>query len=626
MKLGSVMKSTSVNILFQISSRLFTFILNAFILRYVSKEALGIMNVRLLLLYTSVQFISREPFRRSCASLNTRDGTTCESKGDADSKNKKKDGAKNKQDWGSTVNLIWLNAPLCIVVSFIFYFIWTLIVTPPDDQIFNGYNLAVILMLTSILVEMTGESLIIYSLSIDNYRVKLRSESASFILRCILIASGAIFFDVKNILIVFAFSHFLSSAIYVFIVWISYYGYRDENIKTLSDFLPKYFSKNFWIKTSPDGSSEDRKLEAPKLASNQYSLTFSFLSQTIIKQLLTEGEKFFMTFFDPLSFADQGMYEMVNNLASLASRFILAPIEESAFLIFSKIIDRHANQYDSEDGDTGQEKETERLKRRKTNLASDKDSAHDQKVSRIILSNLIKLMILFGSLILIFGVNFSKLLLLIYAGRSFIQDGAKIAIAPLLLKYQCVYVLVISINGIAECFSFASMTKNRLASFNKILIALSLFYLITSYLLCNLFRRYSLASLGFVIANIINMSVRVLYHLVYIRNYFKRPNAEEKLASQNSASVKIASQNSASDQSVIKSFLPSRSVLISCLIIFLMLYISDNALCCQTLSHTLLHLIIGAILFIIHLVIIYVNEKELINFLKEQFVDKNKTE
>ena len=141
-------------------------------------------------------------------------------------------------------------------------------------------------------------------------------------------------------------------------------------------FFQNIFRTHFWIKTSPDGSSKDRKLEAPKLASNQYSLTISFLSQTIIKQLLTEGEKFVMTLFDPLSFADQGMYDMVNNLASLASRFVLAPIEESAFLIFSKIIDRRANQYDSEDGDTGQEKETdERLKRRKTNSASLQDLA-----------------------------------------------------------------------------------------------------------------------------------------------------------------------------------------------------------------------------------------------------------
>lgn len=52
-------------VLSQVSGRLLTFVLNAILLRYVSRESLGIINVRLLLIYTSVQFISREPFRRS---------------------------------------------------------------------------------------------------------------------------------------------------------------------------------------------------------------------------------------------------------------------------------------------------------------------------------------------------------------------------------------------------------------------------------------------------------------------------------------------------------------------------------------------------------------------------------
>ncbi|RYE12115.1 MAG: hypothetical protein EOP45_23430, partial [Sphingobacteriaceae bacterium] len=44
------------------------------------------------------------------------------------------------------------------------------------------------------------------------------------------------------------------------------------------------------------------------------SLTKSFISQTIIKQLLTEGERFVMTIFNPISFADQGTYDMIHNL------------------------------------------------------------------------------------------------------------------------------------------------------------------------------------------------------------------------------------------------------------------------------------------------------------------------
>lgn len=57
-------------VLSQVSGRLLTFVLNAILLRYVTRESLGIINVRLLLIYTSVQFISREPFRRSVTMID----------------------------------------------------------------------------------------------------------------------------------------------------------------------------------------------------------------------------------------------------------------------------------------------------------------------------------------------------------------------------------------------------------------------------------------------------------------------------------------------------------------------------------------------------------------------------
>ena len=47
-----------------------------------------------------------------------------------------------------------------------------------------------------------------------------------------------------------------------------------------------------------------------------------------------------MTFFGVLTFADQGVYDVINNLGSLAARFIFLPIEDSAYLLFSQILER----------------------------------------------------------------------------------------------------------------------------------------------------------------------------------------------------------------------------------------------------------------------------------------------
>jgi oligosaccharide translocation protein RFT1 len=69
-------------------------------------------------------------------------------------------------------------------------------------------------------------------------------------------------------------------------------------------------------------------------------LTWSFFKQGIMKQVLTEGERYIMTLFSVLTFSEQGVYDIVNNLGSLAARFLFRPIEESAYFYFSQMVAR----------------------------------------------------------------------------------------------------------------------------------------------------------------------------------------------------------------------------------------------------------------------------------------------
>lgn len=64
-EVSSSLKFLPKLVLSQVSGRVLTFLLNGILLRYVSSDSLGIINVRLLLIYSSVQFMTREPFRRS---------------------------------------------------------------------------------------------------------------------------------------------------------------------------------------------------------------------------------------------------------------------------------------------------------------------------------------------------------------------------------------------------------------------------------------------------------------------------------------------------------------------------------------------------------------------------------
>lgn len=47
-----------------------------------------------------------------------------------------------------------------------------------------------------------------------------------------------------------------------------------------------------------------------------------------------------MTLFSVLTFSEQGVYDIVNNLGSLAARFLFRPVEESAYFYFSQMVAR----------------------------------------------------------------------------------------------------------------------------------------------------------------------------------------------------------------------------------------------------------------------------------------------
>lgn len=66
----------------------------------------------------------------------------------------------------------------------------------------------------------------------------------------------------------------------------------------------------------------------------------SFGKQTFIKQILTEGEKYVMSLTPDLTFSEQATYDIVNNLGSMAARFIFRPIEDSGYFYFTQTVAR----------------------------------------------------------------------------------------------------------------------------------------------------------------------------------------------------------------------------------------------------------------------------------------------
>ncbi|XP_006748028.1 protein RFT1 homolog [Leptonychotes weddellii] len=88
---------------------------------------------------------------------------------------------------------------------------------------------------------------------------------------------------------------------------------------------------------------------------------------------------------------------------------------------------------------------------------------------------------------------------------------------PVLLRSYCLYVLLLAVNGVTECFTFAAMSKEEVDRYNFTMLALSSSFLVLSYLLT----RWC-GSVGFILANCFNMGIRITQSLCFIHRYYER--------------------------------------------------------------------------------------------------------
>ncbi|XP_012316145.2 protein RFT1 homolog isoform X1 [Aotus nancymaae] len=450
--LGQAARLASSGLLLQVVFRLITFVLNAFILRFLSKEIVGVVNVRLTLLYSTTLFLAREAFRRACLSGST------------------------QRDWSQTLNLLWLTAPLGVFWSLFLGWVWLQLLEVPDPNVAPHYAAGVVLFGLSAVVELLGEPLWFLAQAHMFVKLKVIAESLSVIL--------------KSVLTVFLVLWLPHWGLYIFSLAQLFY----TTVLVLCYVI--YFTKLL-------GSSESTKLQTlpvsritdllPNITRNgafinwkEAKLTWSFFKQSFLKQILTEGERYVMTFLNVLNFGDQGVYDIVNNLGSLVARLIFQPIEESFYVFFAKVLEREKD----------------------ATLQKQEDVA----VAAAVLESLLKLALLSGLTITVFGFAYSQLALDIYGG-AMLSSGS----GPVLLRSYCLYVLLLAINGVTECFTFAAMSKEEVDRYNFVMLALSSSFLVLSYLLT----RWC-GSVGFILANCFNMGIRITQSLCFIHRYYRR--------------------------------------------------------------------------------------------------------
>lgn len=269
----------------------------------------------------------------------------------------------------------------------------------------------------------------------------------------------------------------IAQLLYGLTIAFSYVSYTYSNPAELGltsprDLLPRKIDRTSWLEATP------------------LRLAGVFTFQSIFKHCLTEGDRIVLSMGSSLH--DQGVYIMAQNYGSLAVRVLLQPLEEASRLLFSKM---------------GAELVT-----------SDKKDDITLEMLQV-LQLLLKAVSMLGLVFLCFGVNYVGTMLVLLPGERWSSLEAVST-----LRWYCVYILCLALNGTLEAFVYATADSSQVGWLTGVHSACSVLF---ALLALPLMQRIGTA--GIVAANCGVMVVRIAYSANVTFLFFKRRGVRMQL-------------------------------------------------------------------------------------------------
>ena len=270
-----------------------------------------------------------------------------------------------------------------------------------------------------------------------------------------------------------------------------------------SIFIPKYTSNHEFENPINHHQYPDniQYFISNQFGSSSLQTVISMYSNSIIKYILTEADKIILSFF--ASHYNQGLYAVAHNYGSLVARLFFLPLEEGSRILFSKYlvtIYTNIKQYELIIIKENNQNEIKYL----SNI-----SIENLNKKFEILFGIIKLLIIFCSLFLIFGPSYVRLFIAMVLGDKWYTEE----MVYTLISF-CPYLFIMGLNGVTEAYVMSvTPTTTMKSSLNIGMITSTIVFGIVVFPFMRV-----LGTSGLVYANLISMSVRLIFNLYFIRN------------------------------------------------------------------------------------------------------------
>ncbi|KAJ4349042.1 Oligosaccharide translocation protein rft1 [Ascochyta clinopodiicola] len=315
------------------------------------------------------------------------------------------------------------------------------------------------------------------------YKVRASAESTATLLRCLGTCGSAIlasFVGIDTGVLPFAIGQLAyASGLLVVYLYNMWPVARNEQFAL----LPKQLSP-----------TEDTSIAFKYFSTPLLRLTASLTLQSALKYILTQGDSLLITTYTSL--ADQGSYALASNYGGLIARMLFQPIEESSRNMFAKLCA-------SEPAPTTKDQNVGRQSQeRKQNISQ------ASKVLTIIL----RLYTIISLFAITLGPTLAPLLLSVVAGRNWSATTASKVLAT-----YCYYIPFLAINGVTEGFVAAVATNKELYAQS---ISMGFFFAAFAGSAWFFIGHLELGGSGVVLANTVNMALRILWNTWFIRRFF----------------------------------------------------------------------------------------------------------